>query len=76
MNADERFLYISGVIDGTAYARFLRDGKQEAGMKCINDWFYRDKTAMQRIYAAFDRYPDYPPSAIVAVLANSQCEGK
>ena len=73
MNANERFLYISGVIDGTAHARFLRDGKQEAGMKCIIDWFYQDKTAMERIYAAFANYPNYPPAPIVAVIANKQC---
>lgn len=76
MNADERFLYINGVVDGTAYARFLRDGKQEAGMKCINDWFYHDKTAMPKIYAAFARYPSYPPNVVISVVANNQCGDK
>lgn len=79
MKSEERFPYIAGVVEGLAYARYLRDGKQPAGMTCIYDWFYKGKDGkssddnITTIYAAFGRYPDYPPAAIVEVLLDKAC---
>lgn len=77
MSAQERVTYINGVVDGLAYARYLRDGKKKAvGMKCIFDWYYpstKDKDPILVILDAFDKYPDYPPAAIIEVLAEKAC---
>lgn len=73
MNARERYSYIAGVIEGLSVARYMKDGKQKAGMECINDWFYEDKTTIDAVYLSFGKYPDYPPGAIIDVLAKQKC---
>ncbi len=79
MKSEERFPYIAGVVEGLAYARYVRDGKKTEGMKCIYDWFYKGKDGKSSsdnitlIYAAFGKYPDYTPAAIVGALADKAC---
>lgn len=36
---DHQLGYINGVVEGLAYARFLRDRPNETGMRCIYDWY-------------------------------------
>lgn len=48
MNADERFGYISGVIEGLAYSRWLRDKPDSTGMSCIYNWYYEGGTELPR----------------------------
>ena len=74
MTNEQRASYISGIIEGLAYARFQADGKQEEGMSCIYDWYYRSGDgAMRLILQTFDRYGDYPPGAVLWVLTKRQC---
>lgn len=79
MKSEERLPYIAGVIEGLAYARYMRDGKKTQGMMCIYDWFYKGKDGKSSddnitlIYAAFGKYPDYPPGVIVETLAEKAC---
>ena len=73
MSAQERSAYISGVIEGLAVARYIKDGKQKAGMKCIYGWYYDDKSTIRAVYNAFDKYPTYPPGAIIDVLVKQKC---
>jgi hypothetical protein len=75
MDRPERYTYVSGIIEGLAYARYVADGKQAGlGMRCIYEWFYDDSTHRQEtIYAAFERFPDHTPGAIVAALAEQEC---
>lgn len=73
MNNDQRVGYIAGVIEGLAIARYMKDGKQKAGMECIYDWFYDDKGTMRVIFDAFDKYPTYPPGSIIDVLTKQKC---
>jgi len=74
MNSRERFFHISGIVDGFAYARFVKDNRREDGMKCIYDWFYggSGSTAL-KIEDAFEKYREYPPSVIVWTLLKKQC---
>ncbi len=73
MNGEERYSYIAGVVEGLAVARYMKDGKQKAGMECIYDWFYDDKQTLDTIYVAFGNYADYPPGSIIDVLAKQKC---
>lgn len=73
MQANERFPYIAGVIEGLAYSRFVRDGKKTEGMGCIYDWFYEKHETINLIYAAFGQYPDYTPAAVINALAKKAC---
>ena len=73
MTSAERTTYLAGVVEGLAFARYLKDGKQKAGMECIYDWFYEDKTTIRAIHTAFDRFPTYPPGAIIDVMVKRKC---
>lgn len=71
--AGERYLFVAGMVEGLAVARYHKDGKKKDGMECILNWFYDDKHTKESIYAAFDRYADYPPGAVIDVLAKRKC---
>ena len=73
MTPDERHAYVAGIVEGLAYARYAADAKQVAGMKCIYGWFYDSPDTTETVYAAFRRYPDYPPGAVVAALVKRKC---
>lgn len=73
MEATKRFSFVAGVVEGLAYSRYIRDDKKAEGMSCIYDWFYKEPKTIDVIYAAFDRYPDHFPGAVVAALANRKC---
>lgn len=75
MPHEQRLGYISGVIEGLAYSRFLRDRPNEDGMKCIFDWYYEggDLKAWNKIAAWFDRHPDKPVGALLYVLVRKEC---
>ena len=80
MDANDRVSFISGIIEGLAYARFARDNehiegdkKTTAGMKCIYDWFYDEPHALDLIYLAFGKYPNYLPGAIISNLIKQDC---
>ncbi len=73
MGSDERAGFISGIVEGLAYARYLADGKNAEGMKCIQNWYFKGETSQLSIIEAFDKFPDYAPANIIAALARKQC---
>ncbi len=73
MDEKERFNYLAGVVEGLAYARYIKDGKKVDGMKCIYQWFYDKKGTTGKIEAAFRRFNDYLPGAVVAAMADKEC---
>ncbi|MCR9089216.1 MAG: hypothetical protein NXH97_21035 [Rhodobacteraceae bacterium] len=76
MDANERYTYVAGIIEGLAYARFVSDGREEQpGMACIYGWFYEEDGAVDQIWAAFERFPDHLPGAVTAALIERRCGG-
>lgn len=75
MNSDQRIGYVSGVIEGLAYSRFVRDKPNEAGMKCIYDWYYgdNDKRWKETLFPAFTKHGDKPVGVILYVLTKNEC---
>lgn len=75
MSTDERVAYISGVVEGLAYARFLRDRPDETGMQCIYDWFYVEGNggSWERIDAWFERHQDQTVGVLLHVLIKKEC---
>lgn len=75
MPTKERFAYIGGVVEGLAYARFLRDRPDETGMKCVNDWYYEgdDVKTWKRIEQWFNRHRDKPVGPLIHVLIKKEC---
>ncbi len=75
MNSDQRIGYVSGVIEGMAYSRFVRDKPSETGMKCIYDWYYKDnaKRWKKTLFPIFEKHKDKPVSVILYVLTKKSC---
>lgn len=80
MQPSDRYPYVAGVVEGLAYGRYTRDNehaegdqKTTAGMKCIYDWFYEKPHTLDVIYAAFGKFPSYPPGAIISSLVKQEC---
>ena len=80
MPAEQRIVYIQGVIEGLAYARYDRDNKHlqgnaktVTGMKCVYDWFYGKEKPMDMIYAAFGKFPSYTPATIISAMIEESC---
>lgn len=72
MSDQEQYIYISGVITGLATARYVQDGN-DTGSACIDRWFYDTKGVREKIYAAFARFGDRAPSAILYAMAAKEC---
>lgn len=63
MNADQRASYVSGVVEGLAFSRYLRDRPDEAGMNCIYQW--HADTASEDLHAWFVRHPERTISVLL-----------
>lgn len=72
MTPDQRFIYVSGIVEGLAYARFAADGQKMDGMNCIYDWFYQEPT-MGKIEQMFTQFNDYTPGPVVAAMLEGEC---
>ncbi len=79
MEAKELSAYISGILEGLAYARFRKDtlaagSKDERGSSCIYKWYYTGtgKTPAS-ILATFRKYPDQMPATIIALMVKQEC---
>ena len=75
MSNDAQFAYISGVVDGLAFARWLADGKEDTGMACIYDWYLGDDQSA-RLNAQLDWFeanPDQQVSTLMYALIREEC---
>jgi hypothetical protein len=74
MPAEQQASYVAGVIEGLAYARFLRDKPDETGMQCIYDWYYGSGAEKWgEIEQWFRRHADKPVGPLVHVLTEREC---
>jgi hypothetical protein len=72
MTTSEWNAYVSGIVEGLAHARYMRDGKQPVGSTCIRLW-WEDGAAVRKVSAAFKRYPDKMPADIIGALVSVKC---
>lgn len=74
METVELNAYLSGIVEGLAYARYQRDGQNAEGMGCIYRWYYEGGDDMiLEIYATFARFPDHLPGAVMAAMTQKAC---
>lgn len=76
MSVDERQAYISGIVGGLAFSRYLRDKPNVDGMNCVYDWHYRNEDPEKksnRIYEWLSRNPDKPVEALLHILKKKEC---
>lgn len=72
MAQEERFGYVTGLIDMLSYQALLAGNQARA--KCISDAFYGKKDATMRLlYQSFGQYSDKSPEGIVVVIMNRAC---
>ncbi len=71
MEPGKQVAYVTGVIEGLAVSRFLRDRPDVTGMKCIYDWY--DKISVEKVDAWFARYPERPVGVILHLLIKKKC---
>ena len=69
----DRYPFVAGIVEGLAFARYVKDGKQTGGMGCIYDWFYKKQDRIQDVYQAFNRFKEHMPVAIVATMVAKEC---
>jgi len=73
MEAAEQFSFLAGMIEGMAHARLRADGNAPDGMACIYAWFYEDEGTYDNILAAFVRFEDRTPGAVLDALIQRRC---
>ena len=74
MTPEQQHGYISGVVDGIAYARWLSDRPDETGMQCIYRWFYESGAEKWELVDSwFERHPEQPVDALLYVLIEREC---
>lgn len=73
LEPQERYLMITGIVQGLGYARFLRDKPDETGLICISSWFFDGDDRTGEIERLFSKFPDYPPSVVVWTLVKKEC---
>lgn len=73
MPPGERYIFIAGIVEGLAHARYEADGRDTAGRSCIYRWFYEDKSAIDHIEQAFGIYRDRLPGSVVGALIQMRC---
>ena len=78
MQSKDLVYYVSGMVEGFAYARFRKDTiaageKVESGMQCIRDWYLNTPRIILTIEDAFRQYADHQPSVILAALIKKEC---
>jgi len=74
MTGDERFAYVSGLVDGLAYARWLSDKPDETGMQCIHNWYYQGgEERSNLVHQWFSRHLNKPADALLYVFIKREC---
>lgn len=73
MAEGDRYPFMAGIVEGLAYARYVKDGNKTDGMKCIYDWFYETKSRPQEILETFKRFSDYTAGAVMAAMVKKEC---
>lgn len=75
MESNEASSYIAGVIEGLAFARWVKDQPDSAGMKCIYDWKYGESGLdnTQKLHAWLRRHPDKQTGHLTHTLIKQDC---
>ena len=74
MTEEQRYGYISGVIEGLAYSRFLRDKPNQDGMNCVYNWYYEGGEGnFRKLDAWLNRHPDKQVGVLLYVLIKKEC---
>lgn len=80
MAAGERYTYYFGIVQGLAYARFLKDTiandnrKDQRGMDCIQNWFH-DESGQRSLSIELNmkKYPEFSVPVLINAMIKKEC---
>lgn len=74
MSERERSVYLAGIVDGLAQARWIADRPDQVGMSCIYNWYYQGgDTTQATIRQWFSRHLDKEANGLLYVLIEREC---
>ena len=74
MTGDQRVSYVEGIVDGLAYARFLRDRPDDTGYLCIVGWYQNDSAEKWKLVRKWlSRHPDKPVPLLMYLMIKKEC---
>lgn len=74
MNQDQRVSYVEGIVDGLAYARFLRDRPDETGYLCVINWYQTDSEEKWRLVKKWlARHANKPVPVLMHIMIKKEC---
>ncbi|MBL4761019.1 MAG: hypothetical protein JKY80_09305 [Mariprofundaceae bacterium] len=66
--------YVSGILQGLGYARFLKDKSDLEGAKCIQAWLLKDGVARWQIVKQWlEHHKDKPAGVIIYTMVSKEC---
>jgi hypothetical protein len=78
LSEPEYVMFVTGMVEGMAYARFRKDTleageKRQDGMNCIRHWFHSKPESILEISDAFERHPEHTPWVVLGVMLKKEC---
>ena len=76
MTAEQRGSYLSGVVEGLAFARFVQDRPDESGMACIYNWQNENlgrPEAFKTVAAWLERHSERTVGVLLYTLIKREC---
>lgn len=71
MSKEERFGYLTGIVDTISYQHVLNGERQIA--QCVSDAFYKNKDGLSRMVEVLHAFPDKSPIAVLMVVLKKEC---
>ncbi|MFT6658547.1 hypothetical protein [Maritalea sp.] len=73
MTSDQQVSYVTGIVDGLAYARWRNGNKDGEGLRCITGWLGGKTDRWPLIDAFFAKHPTRQPAALLYILVSKEC---
>lgn len=74
LDTDSQFHYVSGILVGLGYARFLQDKPDQAGMKCIQEFLTEGGVEKWNIAEQWlENNKDLPAGVIIYAMTAKEC---
>ena len=74
LDTDGQYHYISGILHGLAYTRFLRDRPDQTGTKCIATWLISGGVKKWELAKKWlKHHKDKPAGVIIYTMVSKEC---
>lgn len=74
LDTQAQYHYVSGVLQGLGYARFLKDKPNQDGTKCIQQWLIEGGPERWAIVEQWlDYHKEKPAGVIIYAMVSKEC---